>query len=89
MSGCNAQAAPMPSHRAAPHGQSQGQPHCRAARRLPADGHRRPATERCAHHSGCMPGAAQVAAPIAAQVMAHGGAPLWRTMMERWLAAAP
>ncbi len=68
----------MPSHRAAPHGQS----HSRAARRLPADGHRRPVTERCTHHSGCcMPGAAQVAA--------QGGAPLWRTMMERWLAAAP
>ncbi|MFS2011921.1 hypothetical protein ACCD06_18870 [Azospirillum sp. CT11-132] len=81
MSGCNAQATPMPSHRAAPHGQSHGQTHCRAARRLPADGHRRPATERCARHSGCVPGAAQVAA--------HNGAPLWRTMMERWLAAAP
>ncbi|QCG97933.1 hypothetical protein E6C67_29950 [Azospirillum sp. TSA2s] len=85
MSGCNAQATPMPPHRTALHGQSHGQTHCRAARRLPADGHRRPATERCAHHSGCMPGAAQVAAQIAA----HGGAPLWRMMMERWLAAAP
>ncbi|WP_146203725.1 hypothetical protein [Azospirillum sp. TSO5] len=73
MSGCNAQAAPMPSHRTLPQN--------RTARRLPADGHRRPATERCAHHSGCVPGAAQVAA--------HNSAPLWRTMMERWLAAAP
>lgn len=75
----------MPSHRAAPHGQS----HSRAARRLPADGHRRPATERCAHHSGCMPGAAQVATQIPVQIPVHGGTPLWHTMMERWLAAAP
>nr|WP_295836449.1 hypothetical protein [uncultured Azospirillum sp.] len=85
MSGCNAQAAPMPSHRTAPH----GQPHSRAARRLPVDGHRRPATERCAHHSICVTGAAQVAAQISPQISATGGAPLWRTMMERWLAAAP
>lgn len=52
---------------------------------MPADGNRRPVAERCSHHQGCAPNPA----PNAAQVTAHNGAPLWRTMMERWLTASP
>ncbi|PGH54571.1 hypothetical protein ABNQ39_14750 [Azospirillum sp. A26] len=79
MSGCTAPALPMPHQRTASHA------HSRTARRLPADGNRRPVAERCSHHQGCNPGCT----PNAAQVTAHNGAPLWRTMMERWLTAAP
>ncbi|CAO3418871.1 hypothetical protein [Azospirillum endophyticum] len=86
MPGNNTPAA-MPPHRAASHAQSHGRP----PKRLPADGNRRPVVERCAHHSGCMPGTAQVAAHAGAlhNGAPHTGVPLWRTMMDRWLAAAP
>lgn len=81
MSGCTVPAMPMPHPRTASHAAA----HPRTARRLPVDGNRRPVAERCSHHQGCAPNPA----PNAAQVAAHNGAPLWRTMMERWLTAAP
>lgn len=80
MSGCTAPALPMPHQRTA----SYAPAHSRAARRLPADGNRRPVAERCSHHQGCNPGCA----PNGVQITAHNGASLWRTMMERWLTAA-
>lgn len=73
----NAPATLMPPQRAA----SCAPTHLRTARRLPADGNRRPVTERCSHYSGC--------APSTIQVTAHNAMPLWRMMMERWLAAVP
>ncbi|PWC50794.1 hypothetical protein TSA6c_33650 [Azospirillum sp. TSA6c] len=85
MSGCTAPALPMPHQRPASHATAHSPAHSRTARRLPADGNRRPVAERCSHHQGCNPGCA----PNVAQVTAHNGAPLWRTMMERWLTAAP
>ncbi|CAO3399624.1 hypothetical protein VH569_31380 [Azospirillum sp. 11R-A] len=85
MSGCTVPALPMPQQRGASHAPAHSPAHIRTARRLPADGNRRPVAERCSHHQGCNPGCA----PNVAQVTAHNSAPLWRTMMERWLTAAP
>jgi len=80
MSGCTVPAMPMPHQRTASHAPA----HPRTARRLSADGNRRPVAERCSHHQGCTPGCT----PNPVQVAAHNGTPLWRTMMERWLRAA-
>ncbi|WP_144428162.1 hypothetical protein [Azospirillum thiophilum] len=80
MSGCNAPAPPVPFHRGKP------------SRRLPADGHRRPVQDRCGHHAGCAPAAAHGPLPQPAKLpmpMPVAPAPLWRTMMDRWLAATP
>ncbi|WP_372397535.1 hypothetical protein ABMY26_26380 [Azospirillum sp. HJ39] len=75
MSGCNALAPPAPLHRGKP------------SRRLPADGHRRPVQERCGHHAGCAPAAAHSPLPCPTKLPLPMPAPLWRTMMERWLEA--
>lgn len=81
MSGCTVPVLPMPHQRTASHAPAHSPAHHRTARRLPAEGNRRPVAERCSHHQGCTPNPVQVAT--------HNGAPLWRTMMERWLTAAP
>ncbi|PWC39308.1 hypothetical protein [Azospirillum sp. TSO35-2] len=80
MTGPNALAPPAAAH---PH----GTPHrTRTARRTPADGNRRPVQERCAHHHPTHHAAPGHNAGAAGIVVA---APLWRTMMERWLTATP
>lgn len=83
----NAPATLMPPQRAA----SCTPAHLRTARRLPADGNRRPVTERCSHHSGCAPATVQMTAHNGAfhNAMPHNDGSLWRTMMERWLAVVP
>ncbi|PWC80905.1 hypothetical protein TSH100_28640 [Azospirillum sp. TSH100] len=81
MPGCTVPATLTPPKRTA----SCAPAHLRTARRLPADGNRRPVTERCSHHSGCAPAMVPVASHNAAP---HHDGSLWRTMMERWLAAA-
>lgn len=83
MPGCNAPAPLAPPQRAP-------SPTARTARRLPADGNRRPAQERCAHHSAHHGAHHTPCAPAALpRPAAAAPAPLWTMMMERWLAATP
>lgn len=76
----------MPRCNALTPSQRAPSPTARTARRLPADGNRRPAQERCAHHAAHHTPCAPAALPRPA---AAAPAPLWTMMMERWLAATP